>query len=651
MSSPEDVQFNRVLQQMRKTPKRILEAAKKGGRMELTVLSNAWVETPGLIDPSDALDVWLHHLNVSLVPTDIKADKFCDRANSAFCATLGLSKLGSFLTSRPGLVQRLVDAWPGIFKWTVFLVASRVEDLELDNRRRKATLDVISLCWYTLAHQDLLREIMVQTPATIEIATRLWIEEDKGLIPSSSPIHVGSCALGELLKMAKKPELDRMLKAKGGKADEIAKLSMTRLKTALKSPQPNAASLMIYMDFINSLSRVYSHPLRRALLSANVIWVFTGALVKLSVLVNTANNQDYIDAMVSGFGYLRNCLESSDGFTWVSQSVGAGLLPAFCDCSPLFKRLDPEDLNLVTDIIDSILPRYLVYRSVIDAVDHSMAKLSKSQRDRVGKSIVAKKWDAFYDLAYERKLVLLHNDVTKGRNLTCDNIKCQKVKSKEEVRRCSACLTTFYCSKECQTTAWKEGDHKTMCKLKERERMEGKSEAISRKDAAFFHVLFMRDARKLRYDCRKIMERDYPSASIHDFVIYMDYTVVPMKHSVKLLKGFDIGPTAGTDNAEARNEALVEKVQQNPTRFTLVESKISCGSSEQCVLTLATAGFWEKGSGLEGETEEAYEGVDDEEDFEPLDHIDLLKARFALDAFVRHIEGPGSKGFPHPDTP
>ncbi|TCD64726.1 hypothetical protein EIP91_003682 [Steccherinum ochraceum] len=623
----------------------ILDGAKKGNQNDITILSNAWTDIPGIISPTDACDVFLHHLDVSRVPTDVEKDRFADPANLAFASLLGLGKVGAFLNSPPGaqLGKRVLDAWPGIFKWTVFLMASRVEALEPENRSRRSTLDVVATCWYALAQQDLIREAMVRTPATIEIATKLWVEDDKGPVKSSVDAPVGTCALGTMLQAAKKAELDRVLKAKGGKAGEVAKLALERLKGAVKETQPNPAHLTMYLDFINSISRQPTHALRRALLSGNVIWHVTGALVKISVLVNTSRTPGFVDAMVSAFGYLRNCLESSDGFTWISMSIGAGLIPAICDCSPQFSQLEPQDFAMIKDLVSDILPRYLVYRSVVEAVHTSLCKVSKAQQDRVQKTRIRDAMHRFIDLAGERYMVVEHANATKGWRMTCDNIKCQKVKSKEEVRRCSACLTTFYCSKECQAIAWKEGDHKIMCKLKARERLEGKAEAVSRKDAGWFHVLFMRDARRYRYEFRSKIKAEYPSSPLYDFVLCMDYTVFPMKPSIRPLKGYNTGPVDATSNAEARNDALIEKVQNNPERFALIESKISCGRSMQCVLTLGTGEFWTSEA-------EMFDALDaegsDEEPYDPSlgpepDHIDMMRARMMLDQLVHKIEEGG----------
>lgn len=156
----------------------------------------------------------------------------------------------------------------------------------------------------------------------------------------------------------------------------------------------------------------------------------------------------------------------------MSQAIGAGLLSAFCDCSPFFDKLDPDDLEMVLGVLGDILPRYCVYRSVIQTMDEPMRKIDGgAQKERVMRSIAKDVWFKFFKLVRVRVLVLWEADTHKGKHIICDNVKCQKAGNKDQVRRCSACLTTFYCSKECQAIAWKEGDHKNMCKMKQRERM------------------------------------------------------------------------------------------------------------------------------------------------------------------------------------
>lgn len=231
---------------------------------------------------------------------------FSDSANLAFTALLGLRKIGPFLGQRPALLRlaRVAQAWMGIFKWSVYLFSGRIESADKSDPRRRASIDVLSACWCAVGQYDSIRETMVSTPATIEIATRCWLEEDDGPIPSHVDAPVGTCVLGNLLKHATSAQLDRVLKMTGGKADEIAKLAISHLRGALTMRPVNATRLVIYLDFINSLSRVGTHPLRYALLGANVIWYVTNALVTISILVNTTSDPVFLNAMMSGFCYL-----------------------------------------------------------------------------------------------------------------------------------------------------------------------------------------------------------------------------------------------------------------------------------------------------------------------------------------------------------
>lgn len=69
-------------------------------------------------------------------------------------------------------------------------------------------------------------------------------------------------------------------------------------------------------------------------------------------------------------------MESTDGFTWVIQAVGAGLLPAFCDCSSYFSKFDSDQSKYITGIFAKVVPTYLGYKSDIEAVEVSLQQLT-----------------------------------------------------------------------------------------------------------------------------------------------------------------------------------------------------------------------------------------------------------------------------------
>lgn len=168
---------------------------------------------------------------------------------------------------------------------------------------------------------------------------------------------------------------------------------------------------------------------------------------------------------------------------------------------------------------------------------------------------------------------------------------------------------------------------------------EGKSEAISKKDAKFFHDLTLRDAIKHLPHLRGLAKKEYPNLTYHDVVIKIDYTANPPTYKLTPLTEYNTGQTMGTANAEARNDALIEKVQENREKYTLLESLIAAGQGRTCVLTLGTGEFWVADKGLIGGG--LVEGENDDGE-EPgpgtaLDDVDMFRARRVLNSFLKNL--------------
>jgi len=278
---------------------------------------------------------------------------------------------------------------------------------------------------YSISRDDVVRTAIVRTSGSVELATQLWLFEDSVPIPSSVEIPVGTAALDSLLRVADAPTLDRALKTAGGKADQLAKLALTRLRAEGQKPLISGCRTAVYADILSQFSRSPKHLLQYAVLGAGAISTVTKTLVAISSQINLTGNPMLLDAIIALFGYLRNCLESTDGFTWITQSVQAGLLIAFVECSPHFSKLDDaEDREMITSIVKDVLPPYLVYRSVIRAVSEALDVVHKSSGiSRVGNSAVGNVWKDFVVLAKERILVEAHATAWKGKATMCDNAK------------------------------------------------------------------------------------------------------------------------------------------------------------------------------------------------------------------------------------
>lgn len=275
---------------------------------------------------------------------------------------------------------------------------------------------------YSISKDDDVRKTIVDTPGSVELATRLWLFQDAVPIPSSVDIPVGTAALDSILRVADRPTLDKVLKTAGGKPDQVAQLALTRLRTEGHKIQIEGFRTAVYTDILCQFSRPARHPLRHAILIAGGIPTVTKILVTVSSQINSTGNPMLLDAVVALFGYLRNCLESTDGFTWVSQSVQAGLLTAFVGCSPHVSNLDREDREMILSIFKDVLPRYLVYRSVIRTISTALRTIFKTVSvGQVSNSVAKDVWKRFTDLAEERMVVEAQAAAWKGKATICDN--------------------------------------------------------------------------------------------------------------------------------------------------------------------------------------------------------------------------------------
>ncbi|KAJ8454929.1 hypothetical protein ONZ45_g19115 [Pleurotus djamor] len=356
---------------------------------------------------------------------------------------------------------------------------------------------------------------------------------------------------------------------------------------------------LIIVDLIGHLSRRRGHPLRSAFFHHNVIPSMTKVALSGARRIRKGGQPPGLEAfMVSGFGYLANCLETTDGFSWVISAIQSGLMQAFLECSPLLSDLDnPADRYMILALFKDIIPKYMVYRSVIQVVDGAMQKVEATPAAHWVLDTPAKEvWLRFKNLASERMTVVNRITAIKGNEIkTCDNVNCQKIDLKNNFRKCGSCSTSLYCSKECQSIAWKEGGHKTTCQLKVQERLEGKNQSISKADIAFFHSVTIEDLGDHLSLLKEIAAKKYPGVPLTSLVACVNYDVSDPVYGVELLYGYEkLQPqTGGSAVAIARNEALIERVQENPDRFCLFQSRVANGEGTQLVLTMVGGDFWD----------------------------------------------------------
>ncbi|KAF9525851.1 hypothetical protein CPB83DRAFT_858740 [Crepidotus variabilis] len=744
-----------ALYMLQQNPKKILDNARKGLMQDLVELSNFWPaasNVPQLLN-FGVIGVFLTHLDGSTVPAlNSRAASIGFRGSptidKAWVSLAGISKIGPFLCEddrSADLVKaekNILAKWKDIFKWCSFFYATRIAPVAVSAaaptvspQLQRSALDFIPAVLYALSRSEPLRDAMVRTAGSLELATRMWILEDECPVPTSQDIPICTAALDGLLRVPNLLEiavrerpvfeteeekedridkvvdrhramvngmLDRIVKTAGESSKNVNQLLLKRIKTVNSSPQIATPYSAINLDLMGHLCRTPTHDLRMGFLAEGAIKMCTKVAVTICGMLDMSlgyasqqraridfggqtsrmqnlsdREENLLGALVAAIGFLSNTLESTDGFSWVNSSVNAGLLTAWTSAAKYMKYMHPEDADMIMMILRDTLPRYLVYRSVVGNVKHQVTRLrdskaeskkskkstSKAEKGKANWDLGKRKgegdeldmvewipearniWRKFEKLALERYIISRHMKAVKSLVATCDNVKCQKMESKNNFMKCSGCGTSLYCSRECQIVAWKEGGHKNVCKMKQTEVAEGKYEIITKSDADYFHHLSTCDARHNMPLLREMANASYPDLPPTALVICIDYLRYPTKFSVHPLADHDKhGPKIAPDasaNSEARNDELINRARENPGKYGVVQSKIANGQGQQLVLSVVPGAFWDDAGWVvdeEDSVEYRAEADNDEEEEEAF----LAK----LQAQGREgLDGDDSKGF------
>ncbi|KAF7427888.1 hypothetical protein PC9H_007105 [Pleurotus ostreatus] len=586
------------------------------------------------------------HLKPERTPTEATVpNRLTPVAEMAFLALMGIVKAAHLLHDPSPHSDAIIRAWPGVFKWSVFFFSVDIQRPGVEQDAKFFMQDLIAATWFTFTRVDRIAAIMAETPGAIELMTELFFLE--GSIPQMSIVNHPNAAatLDSMLHEAEDVwgTLDRVVATANGDAERIARVALSRLRTAVNGPGFETPIGGAALNLMCRLCRRRGHPLLYAFLHHNAIATVTKVAASAARSYMKTGNDGVIPALVGSFGFVANCLESTDGFTWVTIAMQSGLIQAFLEVSILLPTLPVEcDRDMILAIFKVILPRYLIYRSVIQAVDGAMQKVESNPASKWVSQTPAKDvWHNFKRVAFERRALVANLTDTKHKAITsCDNSKCQKADFRSNFRKCSSCYTSLYCSKECQTIAWKEGGHKITCKLKVQERL-GKNQSVSKNDIAFFHSATIRD---ISYNVplyKELAEKEYPDTPMTKLVACIDYDRPEPRYFLQPLAGFENKqPSLGSsNNAVARNEALIERVQTNEGRYSLFQSSIAYGETSRLVLSMVNGEFWK----MEPQMLDGIWGETWKEDEEEGPELDITTARVIFNEYLRRSEDEGAQ--------
>jgi hypothetical protein len=365
----------------------------------------------------------LAHLDTAIIPRQATS------RNLKVTVLASISLMCLFTMNRhPGDAMRrsLLEAWPAIWRWVEFVG----EHFYLDRQSPLYMGDTIGyeVCATNIILLDKMRDIgvphLARTPGVPSMAIKLWLrtvengESQNNLHTQAAPFlveFIHDQAPPHVIK-----ETEEILRPQ---AQKVAASALEHLRAHLVGPQPRYGLFISDLGFIVAIHRILHSDAdwwNNALLSHHSTRVLTSSLVDLTSKPFSHTTTTDIRACLSlCYSYLGSNLNSTDGFTWVTQTLNAQLLPAMLNSGRwMLDSPDCPRLKILTDI----LPGYLIYHSVLRAVERSMEKIKAQNLTSLSDGTVFwKAWSRFIALAEERLILKLEFDKCDLQNVACNN--------------------------------------------------------------------------------------------------------------------------------------------------------------------------------------------------------------------------------------
>ncbi|KAK0215671.1 hypothetical protein IW262DRAFT_1465362 [Armillaria fumosa] len=436
----------------------------------------------------------------------------------------------------PSSVTLLVELWPELCSWVVeylqFFVAEASKTSNVQDSL--ATSDTLKLL-LLLSENDRLLCLMVRSLDLIscltEVSVHLLLSETRS--PSEYLLIMqilmeGSCSdeeTSEGMRAAIRKALDDM-------APAHITMVLSRIILLTEHADTSSSDIFTTIRFLACCSMCSSAFHANHLVHGSVPWICR-LLARMLKRSNGNLYHHHYQQASSCVSYLRLCIDK--GPTWASQALKCHLIELLLKVLPVASN---SFTKTISDLFESIHV-FLLFRGVLRHACRSLVRIERLGLEihLANASIIAREtWESFKEVLENR---WCRRDVvaTNGEFHECANVKCPNATDKlpPPVRRCRGCLNAFYCSRDCQKKVWHT--HKKDCQNVQRERREGFSPQISRRDLHFIRFVAMQDINDSADDVRDAMAETVSSVGNDCFqVVVVNYTTAPRSITVTLMR-------------------------------------------------------------------------------------------------------------------
>ncbi|KAA1473184.1 hypothetical protein DENSPDRAFT_262857 [Dentipellis sp. KUC8613] len=622
MSSP--AELLRCMENARRDPKQLIANARDG---DITSLKTILFCAPSTLQlqTEEALEAVLTHLSELALLKTLRSTGSTGSRPLLFALTsraeVAMMALGSFgaaiASSGMSLGPLISEYWTGVFKWMQHMVEASIES-HANGGGRSQDLCKVASALYAITRDETSRSLVITTPGVMKLSTLIWLSEDSGIKskPADPSASLCSTAFYHILHEATPALVDEFVNVAGGDANVIADIALKRLHRVLtSSASPNAFDVISYIGVVDELTTRGTAPpaVRRAILSKGGVKLITCALLRLSTMPLDPDSDNVVAVRVA-VRCIVNFFDGGDGITNIRMAIREGILRAFVDICSSFDSLDKDVLESILAMIGTAIPKYLLYHSVLLAVDAEMPRFDTQEyRTKIAQSPIRDAWTRMHRLAAERLVITwkYNNSVPGPQIMFCDH--CQHPSQKDALKKCSRCHIVFYCSKECQVAGWKDGHRKTCASKTE----DLANITLRKRDRTFIDRIAMRDACHNLPRLRRLAAEKFPEVPHAKLGVSIDYTCVPETYGVFALKSED-------------------------SNASYIDCLIPVGECCMTIRFVTKGSLWVKGENIRATGVDAdlasFLTPSNEEDI-LFDDIDAELARAQFYSFLEHHEG------------
>ncbi|KAJ7673953.1 hypothetical protein DFH06DRAFT_1467324 [Mycena polygramma] len=392
-----------------------------------------------------------------------------------------------------------VDLWPRVWSWVNFELLFHSVMGQFGVRLPSEAELCVSLITFSgeLGTHEPTHQVIATTPGLQAFVVRAWVFI---LRANSYDTEARNAVIGDIFGFLDPTCFDEIIAGAGGTLQDLVAVVTAHLNMAILDldetlPEEPLSHLGKVLNFTVDFDKARS-PLRRPLCSA----LIDGGLMETITRIARAviyGTQPVTKAVLDiCLVLLCDMLLIESGYRKLREAIHAGLLLAVLRGA---QRNVSSNINrsLLLLLVD-ILPAATVNCNVLADIGTAHMALEGPFSAEGFDPEVWNAWNAFSETLLERLDVLRTFDTRANVSLkACDNMDCNIIKEKIQLRRCSGCRDLLYCSRECQRFDWGEGGHRDQCVVHRTQRIDIELASTPR-ERAFMRALLHHDYLQFR---------------------------------------------------------------------------------------------------------------------------------------------------------